>query len=36
MLLNLIRKNEYPMENLPIAAITGQFSPSCRRPSRLI
>ena len=25
LLLDLIRKNEYPMENLPIAAITGQF-----------
>jgi hypothetical protein len=30
LLLNLIRKNEYPMENLPIAAITGQF-PTVRR-----
>lgn len=25
LLLDLIRKNEYPMENLPIAVITGQF-----------
>jgi hypothetical protein len=30
LLLNLIRKNEYPMEKLPIPAITGQFRTKSR------